>query len=47
MTSTTARYRIILSFVIVAEAAIFTAVVPQLAALGQATLQLAQTAVGA
>jgi hypothetical protein len=47
MTRTTARYRIILSFVIVAEAVVFTTVVPQLVVLGQTTLQLVQTAVGA
>jgi hypothetical protein len=44
---TTARYRIITSLVLVAEAAILTAVVPQLVALGQTVLQLVQTAVGA
>jgi hypothetical protein len=47
MNNTTARYRIILSFVIVAEAVVFTAVVPQLVALGQTTVQLVQTALGA
>jgi hypothetical protein len=46
MNTTTARYRFIISLVIVAEGAIFTAVVPQLVALGHATLQLVQTALG-
>jgi hypothetical protein len=46
MGTTTARYRIITSLVIVAEAAILTAVVPQLVTLGQAMLRVAQTALG-
>jgi hypothetical protein len=47
MGTTTARYRIIISFLIVAEAAILTAVVPQLVALGQITAQVIQTALAA
>jgi hypothetical protein len=46
MVGTSARHRIILSLLIVAESIILTAVVPQLISLGRVTIDVIQTAFG-